>query len=171
MDPEQLVLKRISKIALAAMTALLVIAIIFYKERVLFADTAYYAFNNLNYKPYFNPTNRYGAFITTIVPYLGRLLHLSLKTILFCYAISFNLFFLSVNILLVYRFKQYGLAVLMAVYYFLFVSDSSFLLCAEIHEAIAWMFLFFAISFFLICANISSFTRILNPNEESETHM
>ena len=143
MAPGEDTLKKISVVALCAMVTLLAGAIIFYKERVFFADTSFYIFTVVNSRGFCIQYNRYGAFITQLLPMLGQKLHLPLKILLMSYVVSFNLFFLTVAMLLVYKFKQYGLAILMSLYYFLFVSASFFWVNDEIHEAIAFMFLFF----------------------------
>ena len=145
MNVAQQSLKNTAKVALAAMVVLFVGAIVFYKERVSFADTSFYFFTVINSKGFCIQHNRFGAFITQLLPLLGLKLHLSLKTLLFSYAISFNMFFLIVACLLVYRYKQYRLAILMSLYYFLFVSASFFWVNDEIHVAIAFMFLFFGV--------------------------
>ena len=66
-------LRNVAKIALAALLVLLTGAFVFYKERVLFADTAYILFNILNYHSFSIQEHRYGSFITQLVPYLGQL--------------------------------------------------------------------------------------------------
>ena len=148
MDMDDLVLKRISKISIAAIAVLLIGAFIFYKEHVFFADAAYVIFNILNYDALAIQFNRYGSFITQIVPYLGQKMHLPLQTIFIGYAISFSVFYLTIASLLVYRYKQYGLAILMGLYYFLIVSDSHFWI-SEIPQGIGWMFLFFGVIIYL----------------------
>ncbi len=134
-------LRNVAKIALAALLVLLTGAFVFYKERVLFADTAYILFNILNYHSFSIQEHRYGSFITQLVPYLGQLFHLPVRVLIVGYGVSFNLFYFVAGAVLVYRLRQYFLAVLMAFYYFLFVSQSYFWINNEIHQAVAWMFL------------------------------
>ncbi len=148
MDADQSTLKKASKIALLALIALLAGALIFVKER-LFADASYIVFNIINYKRVAIQEFRYGSFITQMIPLIGYKLHLSLKVILIGYVVSFNLFYLVVISLLIYRCRQFGLGILMALYYFLFISDSYFWPVNEIHQAVAWMFLFFGSTFYL----------------------
>jgi hypothetical protein len=149
MNKNPTTLKIASKVALAALGVLVVGSIVFYKERLFFADAAYIVFNIVNFKAWAIQELRYGSFITQLVPYFGQKLHLPVSFILIGYAISFNLFYLIVAALLVYRYKQYGLAIIMAFYYYLFVSDSYFWTNNEIHQAVAWMFLFFAVTLHL----------------------
>lgn len=129
------------------MTLLLIGAFWFYKERMLFIDAVHICFRLLNYKTFVIEEHRYGSFITQMVPLIGEKLHLSLRTILIAYSASFNLFYLAVILLLVFRYKQYSMAILMALYYVLFVSDAYYWTNNEVHQGTAWMFLFFAVAF------------------------
>ena len=148
MDLSQPSLKSISKIALVAMGALVILGAIFYKERALFSDAAYSIFHLINSVNIDVPGgNRYGAFVVQILPYVATRLHASIKTILFCYGAGYNLFYFMAA-LLVYRFRQYALVILMAFYYFLFVSES-FIWVSETFQGTAWMFLFFAVTMHL----------------------
>ncbi len=124
---------------------LLAASIVFYRERMLFVDPCFVTFTILNTSELVITEHRYGAFITQIFPWMGGVLHLPLSVILVLYSASFYLFFTTVALLLIYRFKQYGLAILMAFYFTLFVSDVYFWPNNEVHQGIAWMFLFFGI--------------------------
>jgi hypothetical protein len=135
------VLQQLSKIAIVVLSLLLVGAAIFYKQRMLFIDPAFVAFSIINQHHLLILEHRYGAFITQIVPLIGSFLHLSIKQILCAYSISFNAFYLIVALMLVYRFKQFGLAILLAFYFTLFVSATYFWTNNEVHQGIAWMFL------------------------------
>jgi hypothetical protein len=148
MDVSQQSLKGLTRIGLAAMAALFVLALLFWRQRVLFADAAYIAFHIVNYKNWAIQEQRWGSFISQLFPYLGQKLHLSLKTLLIGYGIGFNLFYLSVNAVLIYVLKQYRLAILMALYYFLFFSQA-FIWINEIQQGLAWLFLLFGIVLYL----------------------
>jgi len=134
-------LKKQSQIALAAMGLLLLGSIVFYKERILFSDSAYILFDIINYHSLAIQEHRYGSFITQLAPWLGQKIHMPVRAMLMAYSVSFNLFYFVVAALLIYRFRQYMLAIVMALYYFLLVSQSYFWVNDEIHQAVAWMFL------------------------------
>jgi hypothetical protein len=142
-------LKACSKIGFLALSLLVIGAVYYYKERMLFADAPYIAFNIINDGKLHIQELRFGSFITQVVPLILSKLHLPLKTILISYSVSFNLFYLIVNACLIWYFRQYGLAVLMSLYYFLFVSATYFWTNNEIHQAIAWMFLFLGLTIHL----------------------
>ncbi|MBA3828159.1 MAG: hypothetical protein H0X33_04415 [Taibaiella sp.] len=139
-------LKVPSLVAMGAMCVLLLGAIVFYKERILFLDDAFIPFRIINLHLLQVQEHRYGSFITQCIPLLGSYMHWPLSVLLLAYSISFNAFYLAVVLLLIYKFRQYGMAILMALYYTLFVSDSFFWTNNEVHQGIAWMFLFFAVT-------------------------
>lgn len=85
--------------------------------------------------------HRYGSIITQVWPWLGSLMGLSLESLMYIYNASFNIFYLVVCVLLVFKFKEYALAVLMALYYTLMVSDAFYWTNNEIHQSVGWMFL------------------------------
>ncbi len=136
------VLQSTSKIILLVLFILLLGSIFLYKQRMLFVDPCFITFNILNTHSFVITEHRYGAFITQIVPLIGAYLHLPLKIILLLYSASFYVFYLGIVLILIYRLKQYGLAILMAFYFTLFVSDVYFWPNNEVHQGVAWMFLF-----------------------------
>ncbi|MES2701882.1 MAG: hypothetical protein V4649_04540 [Bacteroidota bacterium] len=133
-------MKTLSKIALAAMAVLLVGSVVCYHER-MFADTAFIGFSIINNQEFAIQHGRNGAFISQLIPMLGAKLHLPLKALLIGYSVGFNLFFFAVAAVLVYAYRQYKLAILMALYYVLFITHSYYWACTEVSLAIAWMFL------------------------------
>jgi hypothetical protein len=125
---------------------LLVGAAVFALERVLFADASFILFRIVNSGSLQIQEQRYGSFITQCVPLFASLLGLPLKTIAVLYSLSFQLFYLAVALMLLYRFREKELAVLMSFYFLLFVSDTWFWMNNEVHQGIAWMFLLFGVS-------------------------
>src|SRR5690242_15572307 len=91
---------------------LLVGAAYFSLERILFSDASFILFRLINLHGLQIQEHRYGSAITQGIPLLASRLHMPLKAIVFLYSVSFNLFYLVVAALLLYRFKQTGLAVL-----------------------------------------------------------
>lgn len=134
-------------LALVAMSVLLVWAAVFYKERMLLCDASYIFFRIVNEQTLQIQQYRYGAFITQMVPLIAAKLHLPLKYALVAYSISFNLFYLSIA-LIVFRLREYLLVILMTFYYLLLTTDSFFWTNNEVLQGVAWMFLFWALLFF-----------------------
>jgi hypothetical protein len=120
-------------------------AAFFSLERVLFADASFILFRIINVETLQIQEHRYGSFITQLLPLLAAKWHLPLGAVVLLYSLSFNLFYLCIVLLLLYRFKEQSLAILMSLYFVLFVSDTWFWMNNEVHQGIAWMFLFFAV--------------------------
>lgn len=141
MDVNERSLKRPATVALAAMVVLLVGALVWYKERVFFADASFVVFNVLNYKRFYIQEHRLGSFVTQMVPLIGQKLNAPIKSILIAYSLSFNIFYLAVSSCLYFVYRQYRLTMVMALYYLLFVTSSYYWTNNEIHQAVAWLFL------------------------------
>jgi len=118
-------------------------------ERILFCDASFILFRIINYQNLQIQEHRYGSFITQAVPLLFSKLHLPLRSIVIAYSISFNLFYLVVAWILLYRLRLTGLALLMAFYFILFASDTYFWTNNEVHQGIAWMFLWIGLVWYL----------------------
>ena len=127
------------------MVAWLLGGIVFYKERLLFADSAYIVFRIIKNGTLFIQEHRYGSFITQIIPLIAVKLHLPIKVALKAYTFSFGIFFFIAG-LIVYKCRQYALVIIMALYYYLLVSDTWFWTNNEIHQAVAWMFICYAVT-------------------------
>jgi hypothetical protein len=157
MTDEQQTLKRPALAALGALVLLLLGAVVFFKERVLFGDASFILFNIIEYKRFYIQEHRFGSFITQLVPVLGQKLHVPMRALLIGYSMSFNLFYLAVASFLVFGLRRYMFAILMSLYYFLFVTDSYFWTNNELHQAVAWMFLFFGAASYLNTDKSNSF--------------
>lgn len=129
-------------ICLSALFVLLVGAVIFFKERMLFSDAAWIAFHTINSGTVQPQASRYGSFITHIFPVLAGKAGLSLKGILILYSISFNLFYFLSGYLL-FRMKRYNLVILLTLFHTLFVSHAYFWTNNEVYQGVTWMFLMF----------------------------
>ncbi len=168
--------RNINILVLALFLILLAGAVTYVQERMLFCDASYICFHVLNLDRFCISEHRYGSFITQMFPLIAGKLQLPLSGVILLYSISFNLFYLTVAALLIFRYKNTLLALLMAFYYILFVSHTYFWTNNEIHQATAWMFLFFGfmlhfknrtyswwlhLPLFILLAGLSIFTHPL----------
>ncbi|OSZ82453.1 hypothetical protein CAP35_04065 [Chitinophagaceae bacterium IBVUCB1] len=128
---------------LAGLFILCIASLWYYKERMLFTDASFILFNIITEGRLYIQENRFGAFITQMVPMLGSKMHLPLKTILLSYSLSFNLFYFLSSAVLVFVCRQYKIAVLLCFYYLLFASEAFYWSNNEIFQATAWMMLGF----------------------------
>lgn len=133
--------KPLSIIVFSLFLILLLGSLYFALERIMFCDASLIFTEILNTGGLRIQERRYGSFITQVFPLLGSKMHLSLHSLILLYSASFNLFYLFVAGVLLFRFKNYQLALLMAFYYVLFASDTYYWTNNEVHQAIAWVFL------------------------------
>ncbi|NCX96177.1 MAG: hypothetical protein EBX41_07165 [Chitinophagia bacterium] len=139
-------MKTLARISLLSLAALLVLAIVYYKERVLFADAPHILFRIINEGTLKIEENRWGAFITQLFPLVLSKLHAPLPAILFLYSISFNLFYTAVGFVLYKVYKRYDLVVLLTLYFTVFATATFYWTNNEVHQGMAWLCLATAIT-------------------------
>jgi len=136
--------KGIQRVTIFGFSTLLILALLFWKERALFVDASYILFRIVNLDELQIQEHRYGSFITQAFPLFAARLHLPVTAVVLLYSISFNLFYFLAGWLVTYRLRQPLLGVLMLFYYLLMVSDSFYWTNNEVHQGIAWMFIMLA---------------------------
>ena len=80
--------------------------LVFYQERLLSFDTAYFTFHLVTFKEYFIKHNRYISYLTQWVPLLGVDLGWSLANVFRAYSVSFYLWFYGLFLVVVYGFRN-----------------------------------------------------------------
>jgi hypothetical protein len=140
--------KPLKYVIICLFAALLLGAVVFFKQRMLFLDAPHTLFRIINDNSIIITVGRYGSFITQLLPWLGAKIHLPLTLLMLLYSVSFNLFFLTIALLLIYKYHRTDLALLFAFYLTLITSDTYFWTNNEVHEGIAWLMLAFAINAF-----------------------
>jgi hypothetical protein len=124
-------LKLSASVSLIFICCLLLLSVIFFKERMLFLDGAHVLFRIIN-DDYCQILDwRYGYYITQVFPLWGARLHLPLRVLMILFSSVYSVFHLTVAALLFFRYKNYGLAVLLGFYLCLFVSEAFFFTTAE----------------------------------------
>ncbi|MEL6721549.1 MAG: hypothetical protein AAFP82_22820, partial [Bacteroidota bacterium] len=81
-------------------------SIIFYKERMLHFDSAYYTFNLLYSQDFYIAHGRTISYASQLMPLLAMKLGWSLKAVLIVYSMSFMLLFYGIYNLIVYGFRN-----------------------------------------------------------------
>jgi hypothetical protein len=135
-------------------TILLVFAVLFYKERTIFADIAFHTFTILKTKTFFIQNSRFGAFLTQLFPLTARMLHLPLKSILMIYSVGF----VMVNAIyfgLLTKLNQKEMAISLLLFSTLITAETFFWIQSELPQGIAFTILTFG--FILQKNKISSF--------------
>lgn len=126
--------------------ALLAGAVYYYKERMLFIDAPHILWRIMNEQAIQVADFRYGSFITQSFPVVAMWLHLPLRGVMALYSASFYIFYATVGLLLLFRFREYALTTLFALYLTLFVSATYFWPNNEIHQGVAWLLLAFMVN-------------------------
>lgn len=144
-------------IILGLFSILLLGSLYFSFERILYSDSSFILFRVINTGELQPQQHRFGSFITQGFPLIASKLHLPISWIVVIYSASFNLFYLVVAMILVLKLKDYRLALLMAFYFTLVVSDTFYWATNEVHQAISWMFLFFGVTLYFYRIKVSWF--------------
>lgn len=130
-------------VAIAVAVFLLLLSLIFWKERMLFADAPHILFRIINLGTLQVQEQRWGSFITQGLPLLASKGGLSLKSVTVLYSASFNLFYLAVVLLLVFRHRRADLALMFALYLILFTTETFYWPNNEVHQGVGWLMLCF----------------------------
>lgn len=142
-----------AKVAVWVMVGLLVLSGIFYKEKILFGDGSYMLFNIINKSNFDIQWGRYGSAVSQVLPYLAVKMGLPIGIVGLLYAVGFNGFYLLVTAIC-YWCKQYTLAILAALYFTLFFSDS-FYWVSEVPIAVGFLFITFSVLLWCAAHKIS----------------
>jgi hypothetical protein len=124
---------------------LLTYSLVFYLERTIFLDASHQFSHVVNNGHFLINEHRYGCILPQLIPLIGSAWHMPLSILLLLYSLSFNLIHFAVAGLLIFRFRNYFLSVLMALYFSVFVTESFYWMTNEVHLGISYMFLFFGI--------------------------
>jgi len=93
---------------------LLVLSLLYYKERLLHFDAANYTFQLLYFEDFYIGHDRWISAPTQLLPLLAIKLGASLQTVLQIYSASFILFYYTIFLAIVYVFKQPKVGVFLA---------------------------------------------------------
>ncbi len=119
-------------------------AILFYKERIIYADSAFNVFKIIHFKWYIIEAHRYSAVLAQSIPLAGVLLNLSLKCVLILYSISFPVVFYLCFIFVAHFLKDNVAGILLLLPLVVAIRYAYFYSMTETHQAIAFCTVFFA---------------------------
>ena len=136
-------------VSLIFLALLVILSVIFYRERMLFIDAPHNLFLIINDGHLHIEEHRYGSFVSQVLPFLGAKAGLPLSAVMLLYSVGFTLFFLAVGLVVFFRFRNYSLVVLFALYLALFASASFYWPNNEVHQGMGWLTLALAGNFYL----------------------
>jgi hypothetical protein len=111
--------------------------IIFYKERLLAFDSAYYTFHVIAFQEFFIKHERYITYLTQWMPLLAMEWELPLKSVLISYSVSFTIWFYLIFLLIAHGFRNVEGGLLMALAFGLTMRYKYYAAISEIVFAIA----------------------------------
>jgi len=124
---------------------LLIASIYFYKERILFADSAFQFFKIVNFEKINVEAYRYGAILPELPLLLAMKLGFSLKLLIITYSVAFIGLYYIVFLLCVMLFKNTAAGLSIILILIMCVSESFFYPVTETHQSLVFSVLLFAI--------------------------
>lgn len=138
--------KKIYYAGIVAYIVMLVLSVLFYKERTIFLDSAYDVFHVIKDQTLVNH-NRYGGFFVKFMAYIAFKASLPLRDILVAYSAGFTAYNLIWYIICGSLLKKYDFALVILLSNILFVSETFYYIPSELPLGIAFtVFVFAAIS-------------------------
>lgn len=116
---------------------LIILSIVFYKERILHFDSAYYTFNLLFSEDFFIAHDRTVSYASQLLPLFAIKMGWSLKTVLVLYSLSFMLLFYAIYNIIVYGFKNVEGGIFLALCVSLTVRYKFYAAISEVYFSLA----------------------------------
>jgi hypothetical protein len=124
---------------------LLIASVYYYKERILFADSAFQFFKIVNFEKINVEAYRYGAILPELPVLLAMKLGISLKLLIITYSVAFIALYYIVFLLCIKLFKNTAAGLSIIFILIMCVSESFFYPVTETHQSLIFSVLLFAI--------------------------
>jgi len=135
--------KRIILIGSTTYLLLLILAIVFYKERTIILDMAFHSFLIIKSKTFAIQYNRFGAIFTQLFPVTAVKLGLSLKSILIIYSSAFIIYQFICYLIASLYFKNLKIALSMLLFSTLLVTHTFYWIQSEFIQGCMFVILFY----------------------------
>ncbi len=123
---------------------LLVVTLIYFKERVLYVDSAFYAFNFINNEFPAAEHSRYSLYIYQLIPWIALKLGFPISIVLRLYSFS-HVFIHALFFLILIKLKQPKLAILVTIIQFISYRECFFLTVNETALSLSFTLLYIGI--------------------------
>jgi hypothetical protein len=124
---------------------LLVLSVVFYKERTMFSDMAFYLFNIVKDETFAFFHGRFIAAFTEVFPLVAVKASLPLQTVLLSYSVGVVLYNFAAYLICGSVFKRYDYALVILLINLLFITDVFFWMISELLLGLTLMIVFFAL--------------------------
>jgi hypothetical protein len=116
---------------------MLVLSAVFYKERIIFLDTAFTIFHIVKDSSFSIQVYRFGDFFTQLFPVIGRKAGMSLNFITLSYSVGFIAYYFTCYLICGSILKQRRFAVVILLLNILFVSDTFYWITSQLPQGMA----------------------------------
>lgn len=128
--------KALFRIGLIAYLGLLILSVIFYKQRVVLLDDALFLFNLVKNNGFAIEHSRYIATLPQILPVIARWLSLPIETIAMVYSVSYIVYWFAGYLLCGLVFKNHKMGVALLLCHILITTHTFFWIVSEILQGI-----------------------------------
>lgn len=135
--------RKINFTGIATYLALALLAVLFYKERMILFDDAYHTFEIIRTRSLAIQGNRFGAAVTQVWPLLAVLLNLPLKAVLIIYSLSFVLYPFLVFLISLRYFRSPQIALCTLLFSVLLTAHTFYWLISEFVQGCFLVMLFY----------------------------
>jgi hypothetical protein len=132
-----------------AYIAMVALAVVFYKERTIFADVAFHLFCIVNEGKLAIQSNRFGAIVTQVFPLVACRLNLPLKDVAILYSTGFVLWYFSVFLITSLLLKNLRISLALLLFNTLMVTHTFYWVMSELSQGVAYAFLHFALLLYM----------------------
>jgi len=129
---------------LPAFLALIVLSVLYYKERTVMLDVSYHLFNILKDGGFAIQINRFGAAMTQALPLLGMKAGFSLGSIALLYSVSFVLFYLACFLVILLGLRNTKVALCLLLFHTMMVTHSFYWIQCEFIQGVSFSFVYIA---------------------------
>jgi hypothetical protein len=137
--------RRLYFVGIAAYIVMLVLSVLFYKERTIFLDAAFNLFNIIKDNGFCIQHYRFGDVFSQLLPVLATKAGLGINTIFECYSVGYIVYYFTTYFICGSILKRYDLALVILLMNILFVSDTFYWMLSQLPQAIALLMVIFAI--------------------------
>jgi len=127
---------------------LLVLSIIYYKERVVFIDTIFQFFKIVNFEKFNIEAGRFSTFVSQIPLLLAIKANVGLKSLMWIYSISFIILFYGIFVLCTHTLKNTVAGITIVFIFLLCIRQSFYHSSTETHQALLYSALLFALLYY-----------------------
>lgn len=128
--------KRLYFFGIGAYIIMLILSILFYKERIIILDTAFALFHIVRKASFSLYASRCGALLTQILPVLVVKTGASLNIATLSYSVGFTFFYFVCYLLCGFGFKRYDLGLVLLLFHILFVTDTFYYIPSELPQGV-----------------------------------